>query len=90
MSGLFNFTQSGLDALTHRTFGNDPVPVNIILLCLAFIVGATLVGFVYRKKASMARDWLEGEAEDAVEALMPNIGISDEEERSEESNDTTG
>lgn len=72
LAGLFNFVQAGLDTLTHREFDNDPVPVNMILLITALVVGATLVGFVWRKSRTMARDKLEEEAEDAREVRIPN------------------
>ncbi|KAH8675769.1 FMP42 protein [Xylariales sp. PMI_506] len=45
-SGLFNFSQSGLDYLFHKTFRNDPVPVNLMLLGLGFAIGIALVGYV--------------------------------------------
>ncbi len=72
LSGLFNFTQQGLDALTHKTFHNDPVPINVALLVTAFVVGFVLVGFVWRKSYTMERNQLEEEAEDAREVLMPD------------------
>lgn len=73
LSGLFNFAQSGLDALTHGRFNNDPQPVNIFLLVSAFVVGVALVGYVWSKSRSIERAELEAEAEDADEnvALMP-------------------
>ncbi|KAI1760969.1 MFS general substrate transporter [Hypoxylon sp. FL1150] len=46
LSGLFNFSQSGLDFLFHVTFGGDPVPVNLLLLTLGLVIGFCLVGFV--------------------------------------------
>ncbi|KAK6193210.1 UTP-glucose-1-phosphate uridylyltransferase [Pestalotiopsis sp. IQ-011] len=62
LSGLFNFSQSGLDYLLHVTFGGDPVPVNAGLLVLGLAVGAALVAFVWwnvRKNRSkaLARDY---------------------------------
>lgn len=72
LAGLGNFSQAGLDALTHRTFANDPVPVNVILLVAALVVGSALVGFVARKSYTMGRDKLEEEAEGAREVLMPD------------------
>lgn len=71
LAGLFNFSQAGLDTLTHRTFGNDPIPVNVILLLLAFVVGVALVSFVTRKSYTMHREKLEEEAEGAQEVLIP-------------------
>ncbi|KZF22454.1 MFS general substrate transporter [Xylona heveae TC161] len=75
LAGLFNFTESGLDALTHRVFHNNPVSVNLILLGLAAIVGSCLVGFVTYKARTIRRSQLEDEAEGASEQLMP--GASD-------------
>ncbi|KAI0385858.1 MFS general substrate transporter [Hypomontagnella monticulosa] len=46
LSGLFNFSQSGLDFLFHQTFHGDPVPVNLLLLALGLVIGICLVGFV--------------------------------------------
>ncbi|KAI1461627.1 MFS general substrate transporter [Annulohypoxylon moriforme] len=46
LSGLFNFSQSALDYLFHRTFRGDPVPVNLLLLSLGLVIGICLVGFV--------------------------------------------
>lgn len=77
LAGLFNFSQAGLDALTHRRFDNDPIPVNVILLAVALIVGTALVGYVWRKSRSMERERLEEEAEGAGETLIPG---ADEEE----------
>lgn len=56
LSGLLNFSQSGLDYLFHETFNGNPVPVNLILLSLGLVIGVSLVGYVtlegrlYRKK----------------------------------------
>ena len=72
LAGLFNFVQAGLDALTHRTFKNDPIPVNLLLLLVALTVGVVLVGFVWRKSYTMGREKLEEEAEEAREVLMPD------------------
>ncbi|KAI9791281.1 MAG: hypothetical protein M1816_004062 [Peltula sp. TS41687] len=69
--GLLNFSQYGLDALTHLAFRNNPIPVNLILLVIALIVGVTLVGYVWRNTLSIKRGLLEEEAEDAREVLMP-------------------
>jgi len=71
LAGLFNFSQQGLDALTHGVLKGDPVPVNLVLLVTAFVVGVVLVGFVWRKSYTMQRDKLEEEAEEAREVQMP-------------------
>lgn len=80
LAGLLNFSQSGLDALTHIAFANDPVPINVILLSLALLVGVALVLFVWRKSHRILRENIEEEAQDAREVMMPGangIGVSD-------------
>ncbi|KAJ5548421.1 hypothetical protein N7513_005655 [Penicillium frequentans] len=46
LSGLANFSQYGLDALTHLTFHENPIPINAFLTVSGFVVGIGLVGFV--------------------------------------------
>lgn len=79
LAGLLNFSQSALDAATHQVFKNDPVPVNVILLGLALLVGLALVGFVYSRSHKIMRENIEEEAEEARERLMPgaNVGVQD-------------
>lgn len=45
LSGLGNFVQPGLDALTHGLSGN-PVPVNIFLAIAGTLLGIAITGFV--------------------------------------------
>jgi len=80
-AGLLNFSQSGLDALTHKTFGGDPLPVNIFLLVLAFIVGVVLVVFVWRKSRSAEREWLEDQAKEPDNTPIPGAANGGEEIR---------
>ncbi|KAH8657459.1 major facilitator superfamily domain-containing protein [Tricladium varicosporioides] len=77
LAGLFNFSQSGLDALLHKVFGGNPVPVNLILLSSALVVGASLCAFVGVKAYQMKRERLEDEAEDAREVVMPGAECPD-------------
>ncbi|KAI0447777.1 major facilitator superfamily domain-containing protein [Xylaria telfairii] len=49
LAGLLNFSQSGLDYLFHDTFRGNPVPVNLILLSLGFVIGICLVSYVALK-----------------------------------------
>ncbi|RAL13714.1 putative MFS transporter [Aspergillus homomorphus CBS 101889] len=46
-SGLVNFSQYGLDALTHGPFDGNPIPINIFFAGAGFVVGTALVAFVY-------------------------------------------
>ena len=71
LAGLLNFSQSGLDAMTHKVFHRDPLPVNIILLVIALTVGVALVGYVYHQSKHLRRDTLEEEAEEAADTTMP-------------------
>ena len=71
LAGLLNFSQSGLDAMTHKVFHRDPLPVNILLLVIALAVGVALVGYVYHQSRHLKRDALEEEAEEAADTRMP-------------------
>ena len=71
LAGVLNFLQSALDAVTHKVFLGDPVPVNVIMLTLVQVVGCALVGYVWQKSKSLARTELELEAEDAAETSIP-------------------
>lgn len=71
LAGLLNFSQSGLDAATHKVFHNDPVPVNVMLLSLALLVGIALVGYVGKKSRGIKRQSVEEEASGARESLIP-------------------
>lgn len=77
LAGLFNFTQAALDAATHKTFHNDPRPVNAILLGVALTVGIVLVTYVWRKSVTLQKDLIKEEAEEARERLMPGANGMD-------------
>lgn len=66
LSGLFNFSQSGLDYLFLEVFGGDPVPVNGALCALGAVVGVTMVVYVGYQARGLKRRMLEMEAERAV------------------------
>lgn len=72
LAGLLNFSQSALDAMTHKVFHGDPVPVNIILLVIALVVGIALVGYVWQKSRYFVRERLEG-AEETTNTPMPVV-----------------
>jgi hypothetical protein len=46
LSGLFTFTQSGLQALVHDMFDDDPEPMNLGLATLGLVLGVALVMYV--------------------------------------------
>lgn len=66
LSGLFNFSQSGLDYLFHETFRGDPIPVNVILLSLGLLVGLAMLIYVGVQVKDLKRKMLELEAERAT------------------------
>lgn len=72
LAGVLNFVQSPLDAATHLVFHNNPIPINLVLLGAAIVVGTALVGYVVWKSRNIAREKLEDEAEGAGETFMPN------------------
>ncbi|KAH8671599.1 FMP42 protein [Xylariales sp. PMI_506] len=57
ISGLVNFSQSGLDALTHGPLNGDPTPINIFMAVVGTAIGIALTSFVYIK----SRDFQEEE-----------------------------
>lgn len=65
VSGLINFSQSGLDALTHGPLGGDPTPVNITLGAAGTVVGLILTVFVAIKGRTFVKE--EKPALDAME-----------------------
>jgi len=58
-----------LDALTHRGFGGDPVPVNLGLGGVALGVGVGLVGFVGRRSWGRGMEGLGMEVEETREVM---------------------
>ena len=73
LAGILNFIQSPLDAVTHTVFKNNPIPVNVILLGCAVVVGTSLVAYTAIKSRNMKRNQLEAEAEGATDNLMPSV-----------------
>ncbi|KAH9897541.1 putative MFS transporter [Xylariomycetidae sp. FL2044] len=49
VSGLFQFSQSGLDALTHGPLGNDPTPINIVMAVIGTLLALLLTIYVIIK-----------------------------------------
>ncbi len=55
LSGLFTFTQSGLQALLHDVFEDDPEPINLGLATAGLVLGVILVMFVDIKGRDLQR-----------------------------------
>lgn len=49
LSGLFNFSQSALDALTHGPLDGNPTPINFAMAVLGTLCGLLLTGWVMYK-----------------------------------------
>lgn len=75
LAGISNFAQTGLDALTFKVFGRNPIPVNAILTVAVIVVGTALVNFVSWQAASLQAACAESNAEPAErERLIGNQG----------------
>lgn len=70
-AGILNLSQTGLDALTQKKLGRDPLPVNLFLLFLVVIFGSILVAYVSYQSKHMKRDHLEVEAEETPDTTIP-------------------
>lgn len=80
ISGIVNFSQYGLDKLTHGPFHDNPTPINAIMTVAGFVVGLALVVFVRIKSKGVRRKQLEEDAEDERERLIPEEAQGEEED----------
>ncbi|GIC93238.1 putative MFS transporter Fmp42 [Aspergillus udagawae] len=80
LAGLGNFLQAGLDAVTFKLFGRNPIPVNLVLTASTGTIGAALVGFVWwqvkRMDASRAQS-MAGKGVDAGRTESAMVSWSD-------------
>ncbi|KAK5050104.1 hypothetical protein LTR84_004224 [Exophiala bonariae] len=56
LSGVFTFAQSGLQALLHKTFEDDPEPINLGLATAGLVLGISLVMYVDIKGRTIQRE----------------------------------
>ncbi|PYH91378.1 MFS transporter [Aspergillus ellipticus CBS 707.79] len=70
-SGLVNFSQYGLDELTHGPFNGNPIPINVLFACTGFVVGAALVSFVYIASRRMKKRVQEMREDEERQRLIP-------------------
>lgn len=70
VSGLVNFSQYGLDALTHHQFDGNPIPINTFLAVAGFVVGTALVTFVSVAGSRMKAYQEEGDEEEHEPLIM--------------------
>lgn len=76
ISGVINFSQTGLDALTQGALKGNPIPINSILAILSFIIGTILVVFVQVE----SRRWLAEETEVERQRLLDEVEEESEED----------
>lgn len=70
-SGLINLSQTGIDALTKKTFDGNPVPVNAALAGLTFVVGTSLVVYVSVQSVRIRKKL---DDEDALTVTNTDVG----------------
>ncbi|RLL96447.1 hypothetical protein CFD26_103337 [Aspergillus turcosus] len=71
VSGLVNFSQYALDALTHGPFNGNPIPINIFLAAAGFVIGTGLVSYVQIEGKRLRERRLAMEGEEERERLIP-------------------
>lgn len=49
ISGIVNFSQSGIDALTHGPLHGDPTPINVAFAVFGSAIGLILTVYVYHQ-----------------------------------------
>lgn len=76
ISGVVNFSQTALDALTQGPLQGNPIPINIALVISSFVVGTALVVFVHLE----SRRLLNTEAEAEAQGLLDEVEEQSEEE----------
>lgn len=79
LSGLVNLSQYGLDALTHRPFRGNPIPINAAMAGAGLVLGSVLVTFVQIKGKEIRQKQLEETVDESRQRLIPRIPEEDEE-----------
>ncbi|ODV60365.1 Fmp42p ASCRUDRAFT_76363 [Ascoidea rubescens DSM 1968] len=54
-AGIFNYCQKILDVYTHTIFNMNPIPINLILITLTFIISSSLIIFVNYQASSIGK-----------------------------------
>ncbi|KAJ2891554.1 uncharacterized protein MKZ38_000226 [Zalerion maritima] len=70
ISGLVNFVQSGLDALTHGPLAGDPTPINVILGAVGAILGFVLTMFIIIRSRIFAKDEMIRAADEEIQQRL--------------------
>ena len=72
LSGLVNFSQIGIIALTKNTFRGNPIPVNVFLAVVGFVIGVAITVFV-AVQGKRARQRLLDEDSGETQSLMESF-----------------
>lgn len=74
LSGVINFSQTGIVALTKEVFGGNPVPVNLGLAGMGLVIGVAIVVFVAvqgrREKRRLEEESVMGDGRSVMESLL--------------------
>lgn len=71
MSGAINLTQPLIDAMDHDLFDDDPIPINAVLAGLGFVIGTTLVVYVWVQGRKVMKEHLEQEEDWRRNSMIP-------------------
>lgn len=78
LSGLVNLTQPAIDAMNYQLFGGNPIPINMVLAGLGFILGVTLVVYVRIKGKVVQKELAKEDAEiERLTGIPESIAESD-------------
>lgn len=70
LSGMANFLQSGLDALTHGPLHDDPTAINATMGAAGVLIGTALTVFVFIKGRVFVEEKTELEADQERQRLL--------------------
>ena len=79
LSGLVNLSQPLIDEANHLIFDNNPIPINVVMALLGFVIGTSLVYFIW----SQDRQANASEQVECVHKKRPSTIMEKEEEELE-------
>ena len=74
---MVNLTQPLIDAMDHKIFNNNPIPINVLLGSLGFVFGTSLVVYVWVQGRRMTK---ENAAQMSVRERWERYGVIPEED----------
>lgn len=73
ISGLINLTQPLIDAANHDIFHDNPIPINVVLSSLGFILGVALVVYVWSEGRKFERRVTKNVRVNERSQLLPEV-----------------